>query len=130
MDMLFKAVRLLVDDYHTCLRFYRDVLGFEPHHGDENTVIVDFGVGSERTMLALLNRKSAIVADDENQITGRDKMILVFRVSAVDEVYRRLKDRGVQFLSPPQDVPELETRAAQFRDPDGNLLEINERLEI
>jgi lactoylglutathione lyase len=28
-------VRLLVDDYDACFRFYRDMLGLEPTFGDE-----------------------------------------------------------------------------------------------
>ncbi|MFO8059472.1 MAG: VOC family protein [Bacillota bacterium] len=129
MGAELKAIRLMVDDYEECIRFYRDVLGCEPHWGDEDTVIIDFEFGSRPTMLALCDRERS-ETDEPLERSGdeRDGLILVFRVEDVDTLYGRLRERGVQFLFPPRDFPDLKVRGTRFRDPGGNLLEINERL--
>lgn len=130
VDAELKAIRLLVDDYEACVRFYRDLLGCEPHYGSEDTAIIDFGFGCKPTMLALFDSKTSEGADEavERPDGGRDGLILVFRVDCVDALYERLRDRGVQFLFPPRDFPDLKVRGTRFRDPQGNLLEINEGL--
>jgi lactoylglutathione lyase len=58
------------------------------------------------------------------QAECQDRVAMIFQVKDVDEVYRRLKDKGVTFINPPLDRPDWGIRAAHFRDPDGNLLEI------
>ena len=39
-------MRLLVDDYTGCFRFYRDVMGFGVTFGDETSNYADFSVGA------------------------------------------------------------------------------------
>ena len=58
----------------------------------------------------------------------QDKIALIFEVPDVDEYHRQLKAKGVQFVKKPQDFPSWGLRAAYFRDPDGNLIEINSGL--
>lgn len=40
--MKLKFVRLLVDDFPACFRFYRDVMRFTPTFGDEHDGYADF----------------------------------------------------------------------------------------
>jgi len=50
-------------------------------------------------------------------------------LSNVDEVTKELKAKGVVFETGPIDRSEWGIRTAHFRDPDGNLIEINQPLK-
>jgi catechol 2,3-dioxygenase-like lactoylglutathione lyase family enzyme len=45
--MKLSFVRLLVDDYGACFRFYRDVMGFPVTFGDEEGAYADFDAGAD-----------------------------------------------------------------------------------
>jgi lactoylglutathione lyase len=47
----------------------------------------------------------------------------------VDATYADLKARGVHFVTEPADQEAWVLRVAHFRDPDGNLIEINAPLK-
>ena len=53
---------------------------------------------------------------------------LVFFVGDVDVACFKLKKRGVAFVTEPFDRPDWGIRVAHFRDPNGNLIEINGEL--
>jgi catechol 2,3-dioxygenase-like lactoylglutathione lyase family enzyme len=59
---------------------------------------------------------------------AQDRVALSFDVDDVDEAYRTLTARGVVFVVGPTDRAEWVLRTAHFRDPDGNLIEINHSL--
>jgi len=64
------------------------------------------------------------IAAKPAQAECQDRVALIFHVDDVDEVHRWLRDKGVTFINAPTDRPDWGIRAAHFRDPDGNLLEI------
>lgn len=117
--------RLLIKDYQASLHFYRDILGFSITWDDG--IYASFQKGSirlavfKRELMAKAIHNEDKVADAESQ----DKMALIFEVPDVDKCYRKLMENGVQFLQPPQNFNNWGIRAAYFRDPDGNLIEIN-----
>jgi len=47
-----RFVRLLVGDYGSCFRFYRDVMGFPVTFGDESSGYADFDAGADVTIAA------------------------------------------------------------------------------
>ena len=53
--MQLNSVRLLVDRFDACFRFYRDVLGLEPVWGEEGGRYADFKAG-DGTLIALFRR--------------------------------------------------------------------------
>jgi len=53
----------------------------------------------------------------------------LFEVPNVDRASQELKTKGVVFETEPMDRPEWGIRTAHFRDPDGNLIEINQPLK-
>ncbi|MDP2950709.1 MAG: VOC family protein [Chloroflexota bacterium] len=124
--MRLTHVRLLVADYPTCFRFYRDVMGFPVAWGDENGPYADFRAGE--AMLALYDRRlmAEAVGTDDRPLTANamDRCALIFAVESVDGDFDALRSRGVVFETDPQDRPAWGIRTAHFRDPDGNLLEI------
>jgi len=120
--------RLLIKDYQACLLFYRDIMGFEVTWDDGDYAGFqdgDMRLGIfKRHMMAEAIRNTAKPDDPDCQ----DKIALIFEVSDVDEYHRQLRDKGVQFVKDPLDYQSWGIRAAYFRDPDGNLIEINSGL--
>src|SRR5258708_5441795 len=118
--------RLLVADFRASFLFYRDVLGFKPTFGDENDVYADLETGG--ATLALFRRdlmaEAVGTADKPADADSQDKAAFIFEVENVDATYADLQSKGVTFITEPQDRAQWGIRAAHFRDPDGNLLEI------
>jgi len=129
LALTFTHARLLVTDYQECFYFYRDVLGFSVGWGDEESYYADFDTGD--ATLALYGRQAmadAVGKADEPSVTRhQDEVALIFRVESVNETYRALRDE-IEFVTEPHDKPDWGIRVAHFRDPDGNLVEINRSL--
>jgi catechol 2,3-dioxygenase-like lactoylglutathione lyase family enzyme len=119
--------RLLVDNIDACYRFYRDTLGFKPRFDGEGSVYAEFDMGGH--MLALFSRKlmNDVVAPKARHTRddAPDSVVVTFEVPDVDAVAAHLRQRGVSFISEPHDQKDWLLRVAHFRDPDGNLIEIN-----
>lgn len=130
MGINFTHTRLLVEDYQACFLFYRDILGLPPVWGDENGGYADFDTG--RAILSLFGRDAMAEAIGRPGLTfeaaTQDTFSLIFQVPDVDAATRDLKARGVVFETEPTDRPLWGIRTAHFRDPEGNLLEINQPL--
>ncbi len=119
-------VRLLVSDFPACFRFYQDTLGLTPRFnlGD---VYAEFDVSGQT--LALYHRglmaEVAGTAAQPASVDAQDAAMLVLAAADLDAAAEVLRSRGVVFVAAPQDRPEWGVRTAHFRDPDGNLIEIN-----
>ena len=130
MTYRFTHARLLVSEFEACFAFYRDVLGLEVVWGDGGSHYADFQSGNFK--LALFGRQpmADVVGTGERPADAdyQDRVALIFAVEDVDRAYRRLADKGVTFVTEPMDRPGWGVKTAHFRDPDGNLIEINEEL--
>jgi catechol 2,3-dioxygenase-like lactoylglutathione lyase family enzyme len=117
----------LVDDLPACLKFYRDVLGFKVKYGDGKAPYVEFRL--DGIVLALFKRGLMCDAIGQKNVPARkkglDQVVLGIKVADVDKAYGSLRSKGVKFVTAPTDRPDWRIRVAHFRDPDGNLLEIN-----
>ncbi|MBI1730509.1 VOC family protein [Candidatus Acetothermia bacterium] len=124
-------IRLLVADFRSCFRFYRDVLGFKATFGKEDEVYADFDAGS--VTLALFDRKIMAEAVQTaclpSAAKSQDRAALILGVEDFDSSYQQLKKKGVSFITEPTSRTEWGIRVAHFRDPDGNLLEIYSALK-
>jgi catechol 2,3-dioxygenase-like lactoylglutathione lyase family enzyme len=118
--------RLLVADFPTAFRFYRDALGLTSTFGNENDVYADFDTGSATLALFRRDFMAGAVGTTGKPVEAdcQDKIALIFEVEDVDATYEQLQAKGVSFVTVPQDRVEWGIRTAHFRDPDGNLLEI------
>ena len=130
MSYSYDYTRLLVDDFAACFLFYNGVLGLEPTMGTEDDVYAEFKTGD--TTLALFKREAMNEAIGTTALPApapaQDRVCLIFDVEDVDVESARLSGLGVTLLAEPADRPEWSIRTAHFRDPDGNLIEINQPL--
>jgi lactoylglutathione lyase len=117
-------IRLVVDDFPACYRFYRQVIGLRPGSGTPDGPYAEFESGG--SVLALWDRGAA--RTDAVGDTGPGGVLLVFRVWDVDASCERMDDLGGRFEKLPEDRREWGLRVARLRDPAGNLVEINSRL--
>lgn len=68
---------------------------------------------------------------DKNQPVGcREKMMVSFEVDNVDETFKTLSAKGVEFINQPTDMPGWGMRVVHLRDPEENLIELFTPLKI
>ncbi len=132
--MKFSNVRLLVNDYKKCFKFYTDKLGLEPAWGDEEGCYASFKVaeGIEGFALFVSDFMAPAVGNAEKtQPAGyREKSMISFEVENVDETYRTLQIKGVDFINQPTDMPDWGMRVVHLRDPEENLIELFTPLKV
>jgi catechol 2,3-dioxygenase-like lactoylglutathione lyase family enzyme len=122
-------VRLLVNDFDAEFRFFRDVLGFQSSFGAEGDNYADFDCNGASIALFKRNLMNEAIGLSEPSASGPgNRLALIFGVSNVDEVTAQLRARGIAFVTEPHDRPVWGIRVAHFRDPEGNLIEINSGL--
>ena len=127
-------LRLIVADFDGCFRFYRDVLGLRVTWGEEADRSASGYASFEIPDGSLsINDQSifAPVVGFETRKPGeatKDRAALIFEVESVDAETDRLRALGVAFETEPTTYRGWGIRAAHLRDPDGNLIEINELL--
>lgn len=129
--MKLTHVRLLVNDFDTCFRFYRDVMGFEVQWGAEGSGYADFR-GRGEAMVALFSRQGVAatlgIGELPPEAGCQDRAMLVFEAADLDSTVEALIARGADFVAGLQDRPDWGIRTAHLRDPEGNLIELNSPL--
>jgi lactoylglutathione lyase len=128
----YTHTRLLVADLPACTRFYRDVFGFKPTFGDEDSVYVEFDTGSVRLSLYGRQMMADIVGQGSLPLDAdaQGRVLLFIAVENADAAYEELKTKGIEFLVPPTDRPVWGLRTAHCQDPDGNLIEIGHAIPM
>jgi len=127
MQFNYQITRLLVTNFRDCYLFYRDVMGFKPTFGMENDTYADFNTGTLNITLFDKSEMAATVGTEvlPKRPESQDHVCLVFGVQDVDKACEHLRSKGVVLVTEPTDHPDWGIRTAHFRDPDGNLIEIN-----
>lgn len=119
--------RLLVPDVGVCYKFYRDVLDLVPKFEADESVYAEFDVDGDTLALFQQSIMSTVVSTAALPAApaAQDRAVLCFEVPDVDAAAAGLKAKGVTFVTDPHDEPEWMLRVAHFRDPAGNLIELN-----
>lgn len=125
--MAISQVRLVVPNFDACYRFYRDVMGLHLLWGEEGSQYAGFRLAEGASLTLFRPRPAATVTET---VPGQDRVVLIFSVDDLDGSVDLLKRGGAQFVTSPADYPEWGVRAAQLRDPAGNLLELASPLPI
>lgn len=125
------TIRILVrKDYGACFDFYKEKLGLTVVWGDRNGPYTSFSVDSSKppcfamflgeAMTAFQGYVAPIAHTQSDTIAG------IIPTDDLDADYARLKEAGVEFLGEPQYIEAWGMRCTYFRDPEGNLFELND----
>jgi catechol 2,3-dioxygenase-like lactoylglutathione lyase family enzyme len=115
--MRFAHARIVTNDVPSLTRFYKDVIGLTPA-GDDR--YVEFYAPELTLAISSQNMIDLHSAGATTPKTNRS-VILDFEVQNVDQEWARLRDIIDEFVLEPTTQP-WGNRAMQFRDPDGNLI--------
>jgi len=134
---------IVVSDIEKSLHFYRDLLGFRIkidalEQGDFIDTILGLKNVKVRTIkmfapdgnfIELLSYQSHKGRKMENkEIFGIGASHVAYTVANLDKEYQRLKEKGVQFIAPPQVSPNKKANVAFCYDPDGVPVELVEEI--
>ena len=120
------ALTLFAEDMPRTAAFYRDVLGLETVHEDDDSTAFRLG----RVVLNVLRVEEASELIEPAPVGGASagrRMQLTLWVDDADAACDELRDRGVALLNGPQDRP-WGQRTAAFADPAGHVWELAQTL--
>ncbi|WP_295578991.1 VOC family protein [uncultured Oscillibacter sp.] len=125
------TIRILVrKNYGECFDFYTEKLGLVAVWGGRNGPYTSFAVSSDAPpCFAIFMGDAVSMFQGYTQPLGStqpDTVVAVVPTLDLDGDYRRLKDAGVLFLGEPQHIEAWGMRCTYFRDPEGNLFELND----
>lgn len=135
MRMDKTTVRVLVrKDYGTCYDFYTEKLGLVPVWGDRSGPYTSFAIqeGEPPCFAIFLGDEMSVFSGyaQPGQGSQPDTVAAVIPSEDLDADYRRLSEAGVAFLGEPQHIEGWGMRCTYFRDPEGNLFELNDASSI
>ena len=111
-------IGVVAEDMETQRRFYRDVLGLKEVQRGEDWV----GFDLEGNLLEILARSEVPQYD-------RPRVQIGFAVEDIASARQELIERGVEPISEIEGGPESTSYWAYFRDAEGNVFEITQRIE-
>ncbi|WP_406360578.1 VOC family protein [Streptomyces sp. NBC_00715] len=126
--MELAQVRLLVSDFAACYRFYAEVLGLKPQSGATGGPYEKFSPVTGSAGIALQDRAmmAEVLGEIGEHVTGH-RSLVVLRVDDLDTYCEQLVSRGADVLHGPAPMTDR-MRVAHLRDPEGNLVELQEWL--
>ncbi|MFD9430003.1 VOC family protein [Streptomyces sp. NPDC060002] len=126
--MEFVQVRLLVTDFAACYRFYAEVLGLKPQSGAERGPYEKFSPATGSAGIAIQDR--AMMAQVLGELSGTangHRSLVALRVDDLDAMCARITARGATLIHGPAPMADR-MRVAHLKDPEGNLVELQEWL--
>lgn len=128
--MELTQIRLLVSDFTTVYRFYRDALGLKPQFEAESGPYAKLSPDTGPVAIALQDRTQ--MADMLGRLGAEPegyRALVVLRVDDLDAAHAELTSRGVEFIGGPVPMGDR-IRVAYLQDPEGNLIELQEWLVL
>ncbi|MER0478547.1 VOC family protein [Streptomyces sp. Edi2] len=126
--MELTQVRLLVTDFRGCYRFYRDVLGLEPQFEAPEGPYAKFSCADGSAGIALQERaQMAAVLGELGAVPDGYRSLVVLRVDDLDGCCAELTGRGAVLAHGPAPMTDR-MRVAHLKDPDGNIVELQQWL--
>ncbi len=128
--MELTQIRLLVSDFTSVYRFYRDVLGLKPQFEAESGPYAKFSPDTGEAAIALHDRAQMagvlgrLGADPEGY-----RALVVLRVDDLHAAHAEFSARGAEFVQGPGPMGDR-MRVAYVEDPEGNLIELQEWLTL
>lgn len=121
-------MRLLVADFPACYRFYGEVLGLKPQSGAQDGPYEKFSPAVGSAGIALQDRAmmAGLLGELADAATGH-RSLVVLRVDDLDAYCADIVGRGAVLAHGPAPVTER-MRVAYLKDPEGNLVELQEWL--
>ncbi|MBL1226072.1 VOC family protein [Enterococcus sp. BWR-S5] len=129
------TTRILVrKDYGACFDFYTEKLGLIAVWGDRKGPYTSFAVSKDAAPCFAI-----FLGDNMTMFSGyeqpahqeqSDTVVGVIPSENLQEDYEKLKAAGVEFLGEPQYVNEWYMTCVYFRDPEGNLFELNDATTV
>jgi len=130
--MKLNCIRLLVNDFDKCFRFYAEQLNLNVTWGKLGGEYASFDIGLPSGLELFKSDLMATKLGNYSKtlpLDNREKIALVLNVDNVDETYSSLLKRGVVFVNKPKDMPGWGDRVVHFRDPEGNVIELRSDLD-
>ncbi|MFJ1971279.1 VOC family protein [Streptomyces sp. NPDC087903] len=126
--MELAQVRLLVTDFPACYRFYAEVLGLRPQSGATAGPYEKFSPAAGSAGIALQDRAmmAEVLGELGDEASGH-RSLVVLRVDDLDTYCADLATRGATLLRGPVLMTDR-LRVAHLKDPEGNLVELQEWL--
>lgn len=129
------TIRILVrKNYGECFDFYTEKMGLTAVWGDRNGPYTSFAIsGDAPPCLAIFDGGAMPMFQGYTQPNASvqpDTVVAVIPTLDLDGDYLRLKEAGVPFLGEPQSIKEWGMRCTYFRDPEGNLFELNDASSV
>ena len=128
--MELTQIRLLVSDFPSAYRFYRDILGLKPQFEAENGPYAKLTPDTGHAAIALQDR--ATIAGTLDQLAPDPqgyRALVVLRVDDLDAAHAELTSRGAEFTRAPAPMGDR-MRVAYLEDPEGNVIELQEWLAL
>ncbi|MFF0017003.1 VOC family protein [Streptomyces sp. NPDC005374] len=126
--MELAQVRLLVSDFAACYHFYAEVLGLKPQSGAVGGPYEKFSPATGSAGIALQDRSmmAEVLGELGDTATGH-RSLVVLRVDELDAYCEQITGRGAVLLHGPAAMTDR-MRVAHLKDPEGNLVELQEWL--
>ena len=126
MKFNFSYTRLYVNDYDTCLRFYKDLLGLEVTMTSKIDRYIELTDGKTKLSIMCRGKLKEYFGSRTPVVFGTqdDAIALSFGVKDVDEACKFLEKKEVEIVSHPWDFRDWGVKLALVRDPEGNLIEL------
>ncbi|MFF0787824.1 VOC family protein [Streptomyces spiralis] len=126
--MELAQVRLLVTDFAAAYHFYAEVLGLKPQSGTAEGPYEKFSPATGSAGIALQDRAmmAEVLGELGDEAIGH-RSLVVLRVDDLDAYWAELTARGATLLHGPAPMTDR-MRVAHLKDPEGNLVELQEWL--